>query len=56
MLRSRAAFCEQLIHQGAALYILSSAALCPPDAALLGRNPQLIVLNPQHDLVPNLDA
>jgi hypothetical protein len=51
------AFRAQLIDQRfAALYILSSAALRPLDAALLGRDAQFVVFNPQNDLISNLDA
>jgi hypothetical protein len=56
MLGSRAAFREQLVNQRGALSVLSGTALCPPDAALLGRNAQFVILDPQHDFVPNLDA
>jgi hypothetical protein len=52
----RAAFREQFIDQRRALYVLPRAALRPLDAALLGRNAQFVVFDPQHDLISNLDA
>jgi len=57
MLGGLAAFREQLIDQGfGGLYVLPGASLRPLDAALLGRDAQFVVLDPQHDLISNLDA
>src|ERR1035437_4046922 len=52
-----AAFGEQLIDQRhAGFYILPGAALGPLNAPLLGRDSQLIVLDPQHNFISNLNA
>jgi hypothetical protein len=52
-----AAFREQLIYQrSTALYVLPGTTLRPLDAALLGRDAQFVVLDPQHDFISNLNA
>jgi hypothetical protein len=57
MLGSPAAFREQLVGQRRTPpYVLPGAALRPLDAPLLGRDAQLIVFDPQHNLISDLDA
>jgi hypothetical protein len=57
MLCGLAAFGEQLVDQrGAAFYVLPGAALRSLDTALLSRDAQFIVFDPQHNFIPNLDA
>jgi hypothetical protein len=57
MLGGLAAFRQQLIHQRCtALYVLPGTALRPLDTALLGRDAQFVVFDPQHDLISNLDT
>jgi hypothetical protein len=57
MLGSLATLREQLIYQRTApSYVLPCPALRPLDAPLLGRDSQLVVFDPQHNLIPNLDA
>jgi len=57
MLGGLAAFGEQFFDQRCAwLYVLPGAALSPLDAALLGRDAQFVILDPQHNFISNPDA
>jgi len=56
-LRGLASLREQFINQRRTpLYILPRTALRPLDSSLLGRDAQFVIFDPQHDLIPNLDA
>src|ERR1035441_5724223 len=57
MLRCLAAFGEQFVDQRrAGFYVLPRTAPCSLNAALLGGDSQLIVLDTQNDFISSLDA
>jgi hypothetical protein len=51
-----AAFREQFIDQRGALHVLAGPTLRSLDAALLRRNAQFIVFDPQDDFISYLDT